>query len=227
MTIGSKLKQLRQYLGYSQEEFAEVLGMASRAYWNYENDKREIPASNLTNIARTYRLNLNWLFGDATDMILTDENIYKIASDVKQNYNDCYALPVRGNIEASMGYGITVYDETQTATYIISKTLAKDLDISPTNSEVIFAKGDSMEPTIFGGDSLIIDLSKKNIIDGVIYCIRLDGQLLIKRLQRLSRDTVGIVSDNQKYKPREVSLNTNIDDFSIIGEVKWWGRIAK
>lgn len=84
-----------------------------------------------------------------------------------------------------------------------------------------------MEPTIFGGDSLIIDLSKKNIIDGVIYCIRLDGQLLIKRLQRLSRDTVGIVSDNQKYKPREVSLNTNIDDFSIIGEVKWWGRIAK
>lgn len=226
MTIGSKLKQLRHYLNFSQGEFAEVLGLAPRAYWNYENDKREIPASNLVKIAQTYKLNLNWLFGDADDMVLNNNNIYKIASNIKSS--DCYALPVRGNVEASMGYGITVYDETQTATYSISKKLAYDLSISPTASEVIFARGDSMEPTIFGGDSVLVDQSKTTIHDGVIYCIRLDGEPLIKRLQRLAPNKIGVVSDNPKYKMREVILDeNNIDNFNIIGEVRWWGRIAK
>lgn len=143
------------------------------------------------------------------------------------NRNTEFAIPVRGNVEASLGYGVTVYEENETATYGISKKLAYDLGISPSTSEIIFARGDSMEPTIFGGDSLLVDLSKKEILDGVIYCIRLDGQLLTKRLQRLSHDIIGIISDNPKYKMREVSLSKNIDDFTILGEVRWWGRIAK
>lgn len=138
-----------------------------------------------------------------------------------------FAIPVRGNIEASMGYGVVVYNETQTATYGINRKLAYDLGISPSSSEIIFARGDSMEPTIYGGDSLLIDHSKKEIIDGLIYCIRLDEQLLIKRLQRLSCDTVGIISDNPKYRLREVNLKEAIDGFAVIGQVRWWGRIAR
>lgn len=169
------------------------------------------------------------------DADLTLDEIYKIEQYFNislQNSTQCiqnteYAIPVRGNIEASLGYGVTIYDESETATYGINKKLAHDLGISPSTSEIIFARGDSMEPTIYGGDSLLIDLSKKEILDGVIYCIRLDGQLLTKRLQRISRNTIGIISDNPKYKMREVSLNNNIDDFAVIGEVRWWGRIAK
>ena len=99
--------------------------------------------------------------------------------------------------------------------------------INPNQAKIIFARGDSMEPTILGGDSILIDLSKKYIIDGVIYCICLDGQLLIKRLQKLSTNKVGIISDNPKYKMREVILTNNTENFIVIGEVRWWGRIAK
>lgn len=216
--IFDRLRLIRENKKLSQVEMAYKLDISVNGYINYEKGKRIIPSDLLQKLTQMWGVNANWLFTGQGE-IFSDTNVC--------SYSSTYKLPVRGNVEASMGYGITVYDETQTATYEISKKLAHDLSITPTKSEVILAKGDSMEPTIFGGDSLIVDLSKKDIIDGVIYCIRLDGQLLVKRLQRLSRDTVGIVSDNQKYKLREVSLNTNIDDFSIIGEVKWWGRIAK
>ena len=72
----------------------------------------------------------------------------------------------------------------------ISKKLAKDLGINPTKTDMIFAKGNSMYPTIISGDSLIVDLSKKEIYDGKIYCIRIDGQLYAKRLQKLSSSKI-------------------------------------
>ena len=50
---------------------------------------------------------------------------------------------------------------------------------------MIIAKGDSMAPTIEDGDSLLIDLSKREIYDGKIYCVRIDGQLYAKILYRL------------------------------------------
>ena len=66
-----------------------------------------------------------------------------------------------GNLDSSIGYGVTSYNETKNATYGINKKLAVDLCINPNQAKIIFARGDSMEPTILGGDSILIDLSKK------------------------------------------------------------------
>lgn len=66
-------------------------------------------------------------------------------------------IPVFGNVTASMGYGISVYDENQTGVYEISSKLAKDIGIVSGKTQMIFASGDSMYPTIEGGDSLLID----------------------------------------------------------------------
>lgn len=189
------------------------------------NKFAEIRSGKVKSLSPALALEISKQYGFEFLWILTGEG--DIFSDSSKFIDSTFNIPVRGYVEASLGYGVSVYDERQTATYGISKKLASDLGISPSTSEIIFARGDSMEPTILGGDSILIDLSKKDILDGVIYCIRLDGQLLIKRLQRLSHDTVGIVSDNPKYKLREVSLINNVDDFAIIGEVRWWGRIAR
>jgi len=145
-----------------------------------------------------------------------------------QNTN-CTELPIKGNVTASMGYGLTVYDETQTGTYAISNKLAKDLGINLKKSEIIFAKGDSMEPTIIGGDSLLIDLTRKEVYDGAIYCVRIDGELYAKRLQKIPPQKIKVISDNkEKYDSFYVDFSKNIDfDFEIIGEIRWWGRVAR
>jgi phage repressor protein C with HTH and peptisase S24 domain len=85
-----------------------------------------------------------------------------------------------------------------------------------------------MYPTIEGGDCLIVDKSKTDIHDGKIYCVRIEGQLYAKRLQLLPPKTILVISDNPKYKSFEVDFSKTIDfDFAIIGEVKWWSRVAK
>ena len=127
-----------------------------------------------------------------------------------------------------MGYGITVFDESQTGTYQISRKLASDLGIMPERTEMIFASGDSMLPTIEGGDSLLVDLNRKEIYDGRIYCVRIDGQLYAKRLQKIPPTKIIVISDNQKYQSFEIDFSKQIDfDFEIIGEVRWWGRVAR
>ncbi len=141
---------------------------------------------------------------------------------------DCISIPVRGEVSASMGYGVTVYNESQTATYSISKQLARDLGGNTCHLEMIFAQGDSMMPTIEGGDSLLVDHSRKEIYDGKIYCVRIENQLYAKRLQKIPPNTVVVVSDNAKYRSFEIDLSKCSDyDFEVIGEIRWWGRVAK
>lgn len=142
--------------------------------------------------------------------------------------DDCLSIPVRGDVTASMGYGVTIYDEKQTGIYQISSKLANDLGINPQKTEMIFASGDSMLPTIEGGDSLLVDLNRKEIYDGRIYCVRIEGQLYAKRLQKIPPTKIIVISDNQKYQSFEIDFSKQIDfDFEIIGEVRWWGRVAK
>lgn len=140
-----------------------------------------------------------------------------------------FKIPVFGNVTASMGYGIRVYDENQTGVYEISSKLAKDIGIVSGKTQMIFASGDSMYPTIEGGDSLLIDTSKKEVYDGRIYCVRIDGQLYAKRLQKIPPNTVKVISDNEKkYDPFYVDFSKNINfDFDVIGEIRWWGRVAR
>lgn len=144
------------------------------------------------------------------------------------NNDDCLSIPVRGDVTASMGYGVTIYDEKQTGTYQISSKLANDLGINPQKTEMIFASGDSMLPTIEGGDSLLVDLNRKEVYDGRIYCVRIDGQVYAKRLQKIPPTKIIVISDNPKYKSFEIDFSIQIDfDFEIIGEVRWWGRVAR
>ena len=165
---------------------------------------------------------------------LTDEQLRCIEKFfnvdlTNDNYdNDCLQIPILGDVRASMGYGVTVYNEVQTASYSISKKLINDLGISNSCTEIIFAQGDSMMPTIEGGDSLLVDHSRRDIYDGKIYCVRIEGQLYAKRLQKIPPNKVLIVSDNPKYRSFEIDLSKELDfDFDVIGEIRWWGRVAK
>lgn len=145
------------------------------------------------------------------------------------NITNFVKIPIYGNVTASMGYGISVYDENQTGVYEISSKLAKDIGIVSGKTQMIFASGDSMYPTIEGGDSLLIDTSKKEVYDGRIYCVRIDGQLYAKRLQKIPPNTVKVISDNEKkYDPFYVDFSKDISfDFDVIGEIRWWGRVAR
>lgn len=147
----------------------------------------------------------------------------------KVNSADCVDIPVRGNLSASLGQGIEIVDETQTGVYSVSRKLMNDVGANPNNTDFVPCEGDSMFPTIEGGALLMVDRSKKEIFDGKIYCVRLNGNLIAKRLQFIPPNSVKVISDNKdKYDPFYVDLSKTLDyDFEIIGEVKWYGTIVR
>ncbi len=161
----------------------------------------------------------NYYKTNQTVDLKTPKSIQKVVAD-----NDCIKITVRGEIKR--GYGVTFYDEAQTATYSISSKLAKDLGVDVKNSGIIFGAGNAMEPTIKGGDALLVDLTRKEINDGKIYCIMHNGQLKPKRLQQISDTKIKIISDNKEYEPVLIDIEKDLSvNFEVIGEIRWCGRI--
>jgi len=83
------------------------------------------------------------------------------------------------------------------------------------------ARGNSMEPTIRHGDSVLIDLGQTDIMDGDIYAIR-DGETpLLKRLQRQLSGQVRMICDHPMYPAIECPQSS----ITVIGRVVWRGSL--
>ena len=170
----------------------------------------------------------NRLFKDG---FLNDKEVEILNNHYNNNTNqsdDCEIIQILGNVQNFSGIGIYVNSSTVNGNYALSKKLLKEIGANAETSKIIFAQGDSMYPTIEGGDGLLVDLSKKELHDGKIYCVKIDNELYAKRLQKISNKKIKIISDNkEKYEPIYYDYSCNDLNFEIIGEILWWSRIAR
>lgn len=100
-----------------------------------------------------------------------------------------------------------------------------DLGISHDSVALISVVGDSMEPRLSSGDTVLVDLraGSEMFSDG-IHVIRLDEALLVKQVQRLPGRVFKIRSLNSDYESFEIRATEEEDrDFAIIGRVRWGG----
>jgi hypothetical protein len=67
------------------------------------------------------------------------------------------------------------------------------------NLAIITGDGDSMNGTFRDGDSLLVDRGITDIRTDAVYVFTLDGDLFIKRLQRLTGGSLRMISDNPVY----------------------------
>ncbi|ANF61644.1 Cro/Cl family transcriptional regulator [[Haemophilus] ducreyi] len=87
----------------------------------------------------------------------------------------------------------------------------------------ITASGDSMYPTIYDGDMLLVNLGAKQPKDGKIYVLRQGEQLWVKRVQGIING-IRLISDNKEiYSPVDVIFNDGLD-FEVIGQVVYIGH---
>ncbi|MFH2092249.1 MAG: S24 family peptidase [Pseudomonadota bacterium] len=79
--------------------------------------------------------------------------------------------------------------------------------------------GQSMEPAIKEGDTVLIDQSQKNIIAGAIYAVGVEDTILVKRLEKHPNRLV-LCSDNKDYEPIFLEKHET-ETVRIIGKVIW------
>ena len=78
--------------------------------------------------------------------------------------------------------------------------------------------GDSMETTIYDGDSALVDESRTSPRSGKIYALRTGEGPLVKRLRKRDHRWWAD-SDNEKYEPQPLD-----DRARIMGRVVWWAH---
>lgn len=78
--------------------------------------------------------------------------------------------------------------------------------------------GSSMEPTLWDGQSVIVDLQWTGIGNGGVFVLRDGDELLVKRLQPVVGGTVEVISDNPVYGGR---VERSREQLSVVGRVVW------
>ncbi len=80
--------------------------------------------------------------------------------------------------------------------------------------------GDSMEPTLLSGDMVMIDQSQTRVSTGRIYLVRINDELMLKRLESRPDRTL-LKSDNPAYSAIEVRREDESADIEIFGRMVW------
>lgn len=105
--------------------------------------------------------------------------------------------------------------------------------VAPGNAALARVDGDSMQPSIWHGDMVMIDRSRIEVpVRGrttesrhrsPVYALLEDGHARVKRIERPSADQLVLISDNPEYGPQFIHPKM----VSVIGKVVWWGHTAK
>lgn len=235
MTIGERLKQVRG--GMPQDEMAKALGVHKNTVANYEKGERVPDAQYLVKVLQVLPdVDAGWLLtGQKPDAVMVNEkgNFYVVEAkgaepspQAERRQDDRYCYIPLYNVSASAGGGAVV-DREQAVDFLSFKTewIRVNLNASPSDLYLIHVEGESMEPTLRPGDVILIDHREAPALprDG-IYVVRMDGTLLVKRLQRLPGAQVKVSSDNPAYDPFTVSLTDGNGEMDIVGRVVWCGR---
>lgn len=138
--------------------------------------------------------------------------------------DDGFVKIPRYKVDASAGGGTIIHSE-QIVDHLAFRAdwVRNTLAIPVSSLALINVKGDSMEPTLSGGDLILVDTSSNFVEDNAVYVLQLNGSLLVKRIQRKLDGSLTIKSDNLIYEPETVKSD-DVDDLHVIGRVVWCGR---
>ncbi|WP_405424378.1 XRE family transcriptional regulator [Pantoea stewartii] len=231
--IGKRIRSYREDMKLSRNHVAERLGVSLSTLQAWENEEREPTASYVLKLSDILESSVEKLLtgDDASSTKVANLNVNAgsnaVAIDVKGNTVDLeeFVFVPRYNVSAAAGYGAYNDDESPMFTVSFRRYwIVNHLKADPSMLSVISVTGDSMEGVLNDKDIILVNHADRDPREG-IYVLRIDGQLLVKRVQRLPGAQLRITSTNPAYEPYNISLNDIPHDFDILGKVVWYGRV--
>lgn len=209
-----------------QAKIAADIDMTIAGFSRIWNDGGLPKSETLKKIKQLKGCNIDWLLTGEGQPFPEQNKQANMVCDTLGNPVDIeeFIFVPRYDIQAAAGHGQLAGDEKPIFTmafrrYWIENYITRDIK----NLSVISVKGDSMEGVLNDGDSILINHSETIPRDG-LYVLRLNENLLVKRLQLMPGGIVNVISANEAYPTFEINLNHLDDDIAIIGRVEWFGR---
>jgi phage repressor protein C with HTH and peptisase S24 domain len=217
--IGNRIRSVRG--PNAQKEFAKILGFSSSYLSEVESGKTKSSLELLIRISEITNCSLHWLLtGEGTMHLRSSESAVREDSVPYGERGDFVLVrPVGHEIRIGTGEKDTEKNTKEKYAFhrewLQSKGDLEDL--------LLFeVRGDSMEPTITDGDVVLMDSSRKQLVVGNIYALRIEKTVVVKRLQPVGARRIEVMSDNKLYDSYEIDLGK--EDIEILGQVIWIGR---
>lgn len=204
MTVGERIKTLREKSGMSQVEFADKINVSKQTLYKYENNIiTNIPSDKIEAVAKICNTSPAYLMG-------WDNNVGPIPNGSKHK-NPGVTINVLGRVAA--GVPIEAIEDI-IDTEEISQEMA-----STGNFFGLQIHGDSMEPRMYEGDVVIVR-QQDDAENGEVIIAMVNGdEATCKRLKKYTGGIM-LLSNNPKYEPM-VFTNEDIINkpVKILGKV--------
>lgn len=227
--LGARLRAVRRHFGDNGGAFALRVGLIESTIAKYERGDRVPDADTLAAYRTKLNVDMNWLATGEGQMFGEDRQVQRQLSIVPFQRNEPTTLLPRYDIAASAGAGSLIVSEDVNEHFAVGRDwLRRNLPgWAPLNSTVgvLDGSGDSMEPTIRDGDTLMVvrDVEWRIVERGGIFVFSLDDRLLLKRLQVLANGDLKMISDNPAYEPYVIPVRDIPERVIIHGEVFFAG----
>ena len=239
--IGSRLRKARIEAGLTQVDLAVAMGdrYTSSMISQVESGLRSMRFDGAVNAASELGVSLDYLAGLTDDPTPYSELTMRLGEldalkhELRRPPYVHDATPTAGKdhanpeltdvgqlaeVAAAAGSGVDVYDETVTNWVPFRRDWLRRHRLDPAVCHIITVRGNSMEPTLPAGCSILVDRSRRELRRKHIYVLRTEEGVVVKRVDR-SKNGWWLLSDNPSWLAATLT-----EDTDIIGEVRWAAR---
>lgn len=219
MEVSDRINKKMTEHGLSQADLIRGTGAGRATVSGWVNGTNKPSAKHLDALARTLKTTTSWILTG----ISSDEKNFQLVESWDSNTpleDDEVEIPFFKDFSFACGSGaIGEALANEKRKLRMSKATLRNKAIDKKNAVATSASGDSMSPTIKDGDTIHIDLGRKNIKDGKIFAICHGGLFMAKRLYNLPMGGIRIVSDNAaEYPEIQLTAQEILDQqFEIVG----------
>ena len=196
----------------SQNRLAILLDI-NRAGITQAKKKGSVPDKWILELYRRYGINPDWIETGKGKIFITERDGSIIVPEYKS------APHVKARLCA--GDGSFEVDENIRDYWMFRTDWLKSKGVTSAMI-LIDVYGNSMEPELKDGDTVLIDTSRKEILAGSIYAVGIDDTIMVKRIEKHPGKLV-LISDNKDYEPLYLR-QSEMDGVRIIGKVVWISR---
>ena len=195
---------------------------------NYVENKAE---GNITKASLSLGLNPDsnilrkWVSGERTPSLSSIAPVFEVLGvELKEPDENLEEYDLIPKVSALAGAGALSLETSgeHKGLYAFRKDFLAMQCISAKNSVLLDVTGDSMEPLLKNGDTILVDQSDRNVSDGGIYLVTLFESLLVKQIVLGVRSII-LHSLNPMYPDTTVGKE-DIDSLIIHGRMRWAAR---
>ena len=225
--VAANLKAVLHRKRRSAYSVAKALGYSANWLYGVINMNKGIMLPTLREVAEELGVPVGSLFdtpsGNGTGEYPSPSDSTRAIAKEAYEASD-YAASERRPVEvlevaSAAGVGAEVFDETPVGLLWFRNDWLDRHAIDAKRCNIISVQGDSMEPTLPDGCSILVDRKRREPHEGLIYVMRTEEGLVVKRLGKDEKGRWLVVSDNPDWPAAPLLYGTD-----IIGEVRWLGR---